>query len=102
MTRPPILTTSAATSATPRMLPSQATCSGVCFTCDLADWQLVEVWTRDRTPWVDAPYRLSRAPVSRSIRQRGFLERLPHSMARARDGLRHQGRALRHRACPGH
>ena len=56
---------------------------GVCFTCDQVNWQLVEIWTRNRTPWVDAPYDYPRLfPVYSPA---GFLERLPHSMARARD-----------------
>lgn len=56
----------------------------LCFFCDHVSWQVVEVWLRSRTPWVDAPgYGGTRLfPVSTPA---GFLERLPHSMARARE-----------------
>ena len=55
-----------------------------CFTCDRTDWRVVEVWTRDRTPWVDVPLYggLRLFPISTAA---DFLAAARPSMARAKD-----------------
>lgn len=46
----------------------------VCIPCDQVDWQLLEVWLRPRTPWVDAPGKPPRLlPLDTPA---GFLARL--------------------------
>ena len=54
------------------------------FLCDHTDWQVVEVWLRHRTPWVDVPAcrGLRLFPVHTPA---GFLARLAHAMAYARE-----------------
>lgn len=54
-------------------------CQAICFTCGHVDWQALCVWTRDRTPWVDAPGDDGERifPLSTPA---GFLERLRSAM----------------------